>query len=275
MRFSTTVIEYFKQASTLIRIPINRQTEYLHFAFAFAIACALVLIGMLRIELLAADPVAKISPQLTVKHCDDFEVSGQGDAEAWKSTDWVELNRRPPGQSSYSARFKVLYSDTGLYVLFDGSDKQLHATLEGDYLELWTEDVFECFFWTDEGKPLYFEYEISPLGYELPLLMPNSDGTYFGWIPWQYEGGRKTRKKISIRGGEQKSMAAITGWSAEVFIPFALLKPLDNVPPKSGTRWRANFYRIDYDDNMTTQWDWARVGPSFHEFKKYGQLIFE
>lgn len=81
------------------------------------------------------------------------------------STDWVELNRRPPGQSSYSTRFKVLYSDTGLYVLFDGSDKQLHATLEDDFLKLWTEDVLECFFWPNEEKPLYFEYEISPLGY--------------------------------------------------------------------------------------------------------------
>ncbi|MCA9159854.1 MAG: hypothetical protein KDA72_16075 [Planctomycetales bacterium] len=99
-------------------------------------------------------------------------------------------------------------------VLFDGSDKQLHATLEGDFLKLWTEDVFECFFWPNEEKPPYFEYEISPLGYELPLLLPKSDGRYFGWIPWPYEGERKTRKQISIRGGEQKSMAAIDGWSA-------------------------------------------------------------
>ena len=30
------------------------------------------------------------------------------------------------------------------------------------------------------------------------------------------------------------------GWRAEVFIPFELLNPLRNVPPKAGTRWRAN-----------------------------------
>ncbi len=34
-----------------------------------------------------------------------------------------------------------------------------------------------------------------------------------------------------------------------MFVPFELLKPLANVPPKSGTRWRANFYRMDYDDD--------------------------
>jgi hypothetical protein len=52
------------------------------------------------------------------------------------------------------------------------------------------------------------------------------------------------------------------------------LRPLQNVPPKPGTRWRANFYRMDHDDGKTTQWEWARVGPSFHEFQKYGELTF-
>jgi hypothetical protein len=51
--------------------------------------------------------------------------------------------------------------------------------------------------------------------------------------------------------------------------------PLGNVPPKAGTRWRANFYRVDYDDRAETSWDWARVGPSFHEFRKFGTLVFD
>ena len=49
-----------------------------------------------------------------------------------------------------------------------------------------------------------------------------------------------------------------------------------DVPPKAGTKWRANFYRMDYDDkSVTSAWDWARVGPSFHEYKKFGTLVFE
>ena len=141
--------------------------------------------------------------------------------------------------------------------------------------DLWEEDVFECFFWTDEKHPVYFEYEISPLGCELPILIPNFDGRFLGWRPWHYEGDRKVRKQVSARGGGNTSMAGVTGWSAEVFFPYELLKPLRNVPPKSGTHWRANFYRIDYDDQQATQWDWARVGTSFHEFEKFGTLVFE
>jgi hypothetical protein len=78
-----------------------------------------------------------------------------------------------------------------------------------------------------------------------------------------------------VTGGTKKSGSAIAGWTAEIFIPCELLAPLPNVPPKAGTQWRANFYRMDYDDGRTTRWTWAPVGPSFHEFQKFGTLHFE
>ena len=39
-------------------------------------------------------------------------------------------------------------------------------------MDLWNEDVFEVFLWTDERYPVYLEYEISPLNHELPILDP-------------------------------------------------------------------------------------------------------
>ena len=80
---------------------------------------------------------------------------------------------------------------------------------------------------------------------------------------------------FTVIGGKQESKAAIGGWRAEVFFPYDLLKPLQNVPPEKGTRWRANFYRVDYDDGKVTGWDWARVGRSFHEYHKFGTVIFD
>lgn len=218
---------------------------------------------------------AKLStPKLIIKKCEDFGVNGQGDAKQWQSVDWTPLNTRGKGQHDYTARIKMLYSDKGVYVLFDGTDKTLTATMKEDFLDLWNEDVYECFFWTNEKHPMYFEYEISPLGFELPILVPNLDGKFLGWRPWHYEGDKKIQKKVSVTGGQQKSMSQVTGWRAEVFIPYAVLEPLQNVPPKEGTKWRANFYRVDYDDDKVTAWDWARVGPSFHEHKKYGTIVF-
>lgn len=217
----------------------------------------------------------KDKPMLVVKKTKDFDITGNGDAQPWNTAAWVPLNRRDGGKLDYQARIKMLYSDGGVYVLFDGSDKKLTSTLKEDFLDLWTEDVYECFFWTDQQHPVYFEYEISPLGYELPILVPKLNGKFLGWRPWHYEGERKIKKMVSVSGGKAESMASVDGWRAEVFIPYSLLNPLQNVPPKSGTRWRANFYRVDHDGGEQTAWDWARVGPSFHDIDNYGTLVFE
>jgi hypothetical protein len=213
-------------------------------------------------------------PRLSVRLSDDFEVTGTGEHAAWRASEWTALERRQADGHPYESRFKVLYSTSGLYFLMEGTDRKLTATMTEDFMDLWNEDVFEVFLWTDEKHPVYFEYEISPLNHELPILIPNFGGEFLGWRPWHYDGERRTRKATSTMGGSKTSNAAIEGWRAEFFIPYTLLKPLQNVPPKAGTRWRANFYRVDYDNGKTTQWDWARVGRSFHEFEKFGELVF-
>jgi predicted TIM-barrel fold metal-dependent hydrolase len=217
-------------------------------------------------------PAAKV---MRVRQTKDFDVTGAGDAPAWEETAWTSLNLRSSDGHQYATHVKMLYSKTGLYVLMEAEDGMITATMKEDFLDLWNEDVFEFFLWPDEKYSVYFEYEISPLGFELPIIIPNFDGKFLGWRPWHYEGQRKTQKATTVTGGSKQPGAKITGWKAEVFVPYELLKPLQNVPPQPGTRWRANFYRVDYDQGKTTSWDWARVGPGFHEFEKFGTLIFE
>jgi hypothetical protein len=213
-------------------------------------------------------------PRLSVKPTPEFEVTGTGERDLWRQVEWMALRRRQADGHPYDSRFKVLYSNTGLYFLMDGTDRKLTATINEDFMDLWNEDVFEVFLWTDERYPAYFEYEISPLNRELPILIPNFGGQFLGWRPWHYERDRLTRKATSTVGGPKQSNASIQGWRAEFFIPYTLLKPLQNVPPRPGTRWRANFYRMDYDDGKRTQWEWAPVGNSFHEYQKFGELLF-
>ena len=213
-------------------------------------------------------------PRLGVKPADDFEVTGMGEHASWRQTEWTALRRRQPDGHPYDSRFKMLYSNTGLYFLMEGTDRKLTATMNEDFMDLWKEDVFEVFLWTDERYPVYFEYEISPLNRELPILIPNFEGHFLGWRPWHYERDRQTRKATSTMGGPKESHASIQGWRAEFFIPYALLRPLQNVPPTAGTRWRANFYRMDHDDGKKTEWEWTPVGKSFHEYELFGDLLF-
>jgi hypothetical protein len=206
--------------------------------------------------------------------CQDFEISGNGSSENWKRTEWINLAQQTSLPGTYSTKAKVLYSEKGIYFLFDCEDKKLTSKMNADNLNLWEEDVVEAFLWTDESFPVYFEYELSPLNYELPIIVPNYKGNFLGWLPWHYEGDRKTQHATSTRGGKKISGGVVTAWIAEFFIPYKLLAPLNQVPPKSGTKWRANMYRIDYD-NGTAEYSWQKALKTFHEFNNFGTFIFE
>jgi hypothetical protein len=210
----------------------------------------------------------------SIKKCKDFKVSGDGTSAEWKSTEWLIVAQQEAGPALYSTKVKVLHSETGIYFLFSCEDKKLTSTLQGDFLDLYNEDVVEVFLWTDESFPVYFEYELSPLNYELPIIIPNYKGKFYGWKPWHYEGERLTQHATSTAGGEKVSGGAVSGWVAEFFIPYKLLVPLNNVPPVTGTKWRANMYRIDYD-NGTKYFAWQKIDKGFHEYNNFGTFIFE
>jgi hypothetical protein len=200
-----------------------------------------------------------------VASCEDFQVTGLGDNPAWEKARWMILPSMDEIQE-YDTQVKVLYSGTGIYVFAALMDEKIVSIIEEDNADLWEEDIFEVFLHPDETYPLYFEYQVSPKGYELKLLVPNFDGEFLGWLPWKYSGERKVQKKVIITD---------LGWKAEVFIPFALLEPLRNVPAVKGSRWRANFYRMDYDTGEREKYAWCPVETNFHQYRKFGTLIFK
>ncbi len=70
-------------------------------------------------------------------------------------------------------------------------------------------------------------------------------------------------------------MAPVDSWTSEFFIPFELLKPLQNVPPSSGMEWRMNIYRMDYDSGERDRWEWQPIKENFHEYELFGKIRFE
>ncbi len=210
-----------------------------------------------------------IDEVIHVKKTNDFAITGTGSAAEWQNATPIAITQRQ-GKVTYNTTMRILWSDKGIYLLYNNEDNKITSTLKGDNLDIYNEDVVEAFFWPDEKYVVYFEYELSPFGFELPILVPNYGGRFYGWLPWHYEGDRRTIHKAVIKDKDGK----VTGWTGEIFIPFALLTPMQNVPPKPGTTWRANFYRIDYDIDMA-EWSWKKTGPSFHEYEKFGTIVFE
>jgi hypothetical protein len=256
-------------------------------AASFAI-CFAALVGMIRfqragtsihdVKVVKSDAV--ITPDLSnpimlVRRSDDFEVTGDGSNKNWNLTSWQALTEFGEAHSGYKTKAKMLYSQHGIYYLFDCEDDKLSCTKRHDNDLIYNEDVVEVFVWPNESHDLYFEYDLSPLGTELPLMVANNQGDFMGWLPWQYIGRRKVHKATAVRGGSKAPHAVVNGWTAEIFVPFALFEGFAD-RPTSGTRWRANLYRLDYDNYPESRWGWSpKVGRSFHNFHQFGTIEFE
>jgi len=52
------------------------------------------------------------------------------------------------------------------------------------------------------------------------------------------------------------------------------MKPVLPCTPVSGTIWKGNLYRIDYD-NGETLFSWQLTSGNFHEYEKFGSFLFE
>ncbi|MBN2440802.1 MAG: carbohydrate-binding family 9-like protein [Spirochaetales bacterium] len=211
-----------------------------------------------------------------IQKVDDFVITGKGISRNWEKADWMILTALGHGALTYRTRAKALWSSSGIYFFFDCEDTLISCTKMKDFEELYLEDVIEIFLWPDENQYVYFEYQISPLGYELPLMVANNNGRFHGWLPFKYTNERRALFRTSVSGGEKKAKAEITGWQAELFIPFELLVGLRNQPPEPGVFWRVNFCRLDFDSSPKTQWSWAvdNMIDNFHSIHDFGRFIF-
>lgn len=211
---------------------------------------------------------------IVIRKTADFPISGDTTSANWRSTKWILLPQRSSAGQHYKTRIKLLYSATGLYFLYYCEDKKLTATMQSDFLDLWNEDVIEVFLQPDKHNAAYLEYELSPLNYELPIIIFNEKGRLNSWQPFHYDADRKTRHITTIQGGEKKPNAVAESWIAEFFIPYSLMKPVLQKNPVSGTTWKGNLYRIDYDAGEAL-WSWQINSGNFHEFEKFGNFQFE
>ena len=212
----------------------------------------------------------KVQDTLRVNKVLPFEIDGAGTNASWNATNWVNLIQLDSSSLQYPSKFKILYADSGVYVLFSGLDKKITSPYRNDFEDLFRADVFEVFFHPEPSTPIYLEYEINAYNAELVLLVPNLSKKTFGWAPWKYTGKKKVVKKVKVH--EQNN--EMYKWTAELYFPFKLFIPLQNLDVKKGVCWNANFYRLDYDDTKMVKWAWSPIVKSFHEFEKYGVIQF-
>ncbi len=158
----------------------------------------------------------------------------------------------------------AVWNDDEWRLLFLAEDRDPWATMTQRDAPLYEEETVEVFFDPVGDLESYFEIEVNPLGTVLDIAFRKSRSGYKVDRAWDCDGLR-TLVRTDARG-----------WSVEIAIPFA---SVTNSPPRVGTRWRANFCRIDRpsrDGSLPrelTAWS-PPLRANFHTSERFGVIEF-
>src|SRR5262249_15282861 len=154
---------------------------------------------------------------------------------AHTSSTWIAWDcTHQTGYQRIKTEVRGFWTDSDLYLLFISPYTELNLWLPADNskdrLKLWDRDVVEFFLgddWTDIKR--YREFEIAPTGDWVDLAIDlNRDSYDANWNSgWQRQGRIDETQHV---------------WYAAARVP---LRSVSEKPVTSGTRWRANLYRID------------------------------
>ena len=156
---------------------------------------------------------------------------------------------------------RVAWDEKELRVLLHAHDTRPWATITERDGPLWEEEVVEVFLDPVGDAESYFEIEVNPLGTVVDLVCRKNRSGYAKDFAWDCDGLRTAVRRTA------------DGWTTELSIPFASLIA---EAPRAGTKWRANFCRIDRPENRERELTaWSSTGlRQFHVPQRFGVLEF-
>ena len=171
------------------------------------------------------------------------------------------------------AQARLLWDEQNLYIGFEFADRDVWGTLEKHDDKLWTQEAAEVFLDPDGDGKTYVELQVSPRNVTFDSWLPGYRQNDNAW-----DSGMQTAVKVdgTLNQRDDKD----TSWTVEMRIPMSAVKGrLETVKVcrrKSGTEWRANFFRMDQENGKpqtASAWSPPLVGD-FHALDKFGSLVF-
>jgi hypothetical protein len=204
-----------------------------------------------------------------------IKVDGKLDEKEWKDAPstgaFVRTLDGAPADQKTTA--KVLWDDKNLYVAFEMEDKDVWATMDKHDDKLWTQEAVELFVDAAGDGKNYVELQVNPKN-------ATFDSFLAGYRKNQNDWTSKMKTAVKVDGTLDNRGDQDKGWVAEVSVPLddvkGKLTELKNVPPKVGTEWRVNFFRLDMPAGRPQQgtgWSPPMMGD-FHALDKFGVLVF-
>jgi hypothetical protein len=196
--------------------------------------------------------------------------------------DWSNAQAIEWGPQGYKTTFRALWNDQDLWLRFDVEDPSPWNTMTKRDEHLWDEEVVEIFLDLDGTGKDYAEYELSPANVLCDVKMDSPWPNVQSNLEWNHEG---------IETAVEKKAASANfrgGWVGILRLPWKGFHSLPAVaekravaPPKAGTVWKFNLFRIErpggpQDPKTDAVFAaWSPTGkPSFHYPPAFRSITF-
>ncbi|MCD6499805.1 MAG: carbohydrate-binding family 9-like protein [Deltaproteobacteria bacterium] len=202
-------------------------------------------------------------------------LDGKAREADWQKAPFTELfvNSMNGSAMPLKTRAKMLWDDKNLYVFFDCEDPDVWAAIKKHDGALWTQEMVELMIDADGNGATYIELQANAAGAIFDSYLPRYRQNQNDW-----ESGMKVA--VSVQGTLNKKGDKDKGWTVELALPLTSVvgrsKAKVAIPPKSGTTWRANMFRMDVPKGrarMAMAWSPPLKGD-FHVLNRFGALVF-
>lgn len=190
---------------------------------------------------------------------------------AWEDGVSGEVGYFRPESSSHHPKvtFRLRWDAAGLYGRFDVQDRYIRCR-ETEFNSPVCRDSCVEFFVQPGGSGPYINFEWNACGvlHASVVRVPRQDVS-----PLSAASGRRVQVCASLRECPAQDITGPVPWRLIFHLPFDLF-PVK--VPKTGDRWRGNFYKCG-DDTSHPHWaSWAPVPRlDFHDPDAFGALVFE
>ncbi len=193
-------------------------------------------------------------------------IDGLLDDDLWQQVCWSEPFVDIEGDAKpapwFETRVAMAWDSACFYCAARMEEPHLWATLTERDAVIFRDNDFELFLDPDGDTHNYAELEINALGTEWDLLItqPYRDPHCAAINGWDIPG---LRTAVALQGTLNDPRDTDQGWTLEIAIPWAALKPIAGVrvPPEPGDLWRLNFSRVEWDLDHTDETYTKREGP--------------
>ncbi|MFH7001462.1 carbohydrate-binding family 9-like protein [Flavobacterium bizetiae] len=195
-------------------------------------------------------PIHKTSDKITI----------DGDLSDWKTPFLGPFVIHDSGNKASQNTFVSLsWNNQSLYIAYRSTDSKIVGTPQKKDSQIFnTDDLVELFIDPDGDGQNYVEIGVNAFSSNYDLLLKCISPVCGGW---------NTAMNFDIAGLETVSKITSEGFNTEIKIPFSSLQTIKNgkfTPPKAGTKWRGNAFRIDYGN--TTEY----LALQHYKSLKYG-----